>query len=439
VILSAIVTSIVSWGGWAIIVAAADVHKGELRMVSKRLYGSALACALTFPALLQGCSDDGSNPLCCTEFKVGATIDANIGGSADSKVAVQAVADLSAVASASVDDITAACRSIANDLDATPAELDAEEAKGDRTTRMKGYCALAVKLIGNFKAKASGTLSVVIEPVKCEASVSAKADCSAKCEGGAQCDIKATPPTCKGGSLQVACKGECTAKAGATLKCEGKCSAECKGSCTAQGGVDCKGKCEGTCKGAAQGGTGQGIQADGTCDGKCEGTCEVTAPGVTCTGSCNGECSGSCTGTAEASVKCDGECKADYEPLKCEGGTLEGGCKVEAKCSANCDASVQAKATCTPPSVTVKFSGAANIEAAGKLQAALEANLGIIATFDTRLKLVAQASGSIAGNVNAVADIKAACIPPVVAAVGQAVGDLKASGEATVSVVGSVK
>ena len=44
--------------------------------------------ALALPVLINGCSSDASNPLCCTEFKVGATIDASIGGSAQSQVVI---------------------------------------------------------------------------------------------------------------------------------------------------------------------------------------------------------------------------------------------------------------------------------------------------------------------------------------------------------------
>ena len=81
-------------------------------MLSKRLYGAALMAAVAIPTMVGGCSSDADNPLCCSEFKVGATIGANIGGGAESKVAVQAVADFAAIASAAVDDITAGCRSM---------------------------------------------------------------------------------------------------------------------------------------------------------------------------------------------------------------------------------------------------------------------------------------------------------------------------------------
>jgi hypothetical protein len=398
---------------------------------------AALVAALAIPVLTNGCSSDGSSPLCCTEFKVGATVDVKIGGSAQSQIAVQAVADVAAIGSAAIDDLTAACRGIATELDAPKAEQDAAETKTDKQEKLSAWCSLAVKQIGSFKATAGGTIKLVIEPVKCEASISAKANCQAKCSGSAQCDLKANPPKCTGGTLSVACKGGCTAEAGAKLQCEGKCEGGCTGSCTAQGGVDCTGKCEGTCSAGAGAGE-TGIQADGSCKGSCSGTCSVTKPGATCSGSCKGECGVKCTGSANASVQCNGKCDADFEPLKCEGGKLEGGCKVEAKCDANCDASVSAKAECTPPKVSLQVSGSANAEAALKLKGVIEANFGVVAAFQARLKGVLDATGSFAANANGIADIKAACIPVLFSAAGQAVSDLGASFKATGQITGSL-
>jgi hypothetical protein len=400
-----------------------------------------LATALALPVITNGCSavQDAQGAVCCTEFKAGATIDAKIGGNAQAQVAAQAIADFSGIASAAVEDVTTACRSMAQGLDAPQASQDAAAAEKDKRKALDLWCKAAVSAVGTFKAKAGGTLAIEFVPPQCNASISAKANCQASCSGSAKCDLKANPPKCTGGSLEVACKGSCTAKAGATLKCEGKCDAACKGSCTAQGGVQCSGKCEGTCKGAAQGGTGTGIKADGTCDGTCEGKCAVTAPGVTCSGSCTGECGGSCTGTAEASVKCDGECKADFEPISCTGGKLEGGCSVEAKCEGNCDASVSAKAECTPPSVTVAFTGAADVQAAGKLQAVFEANLGVILAFQARLEGMAKLTATITGNADVIVDVKAACIPAMLAAAVDAVADVKAAGDATISIAGTTK
>lgn len=409
-------------------------------MLSKHLFGAALMGAIVLPLALEGCSSDGSNPLCCTEFKVGATIDANIGGSAQSKVAVQSVADFAGVASAAVDDITTACRGIATDLDTPQADLDAAEQKTG-SDRMSAYCDLAVKAITTIKAKVSGTITIKAEPPKCEASISAKANCQAKCDVSGKCDIKANPPTCTGGSLQVSCKGDCTAKAGATMQCQGGCTGKCQGSCTAKGGVavDCEGKCEGTC---AAGGSanGSGAQADGSCKGTCQGTCtaSATAPAVSCSGSCNGSCDASCKAEAGASVTCDGTCSGDFQPLKCTGGKLEGGCKVDAKCDGNCDASVKAKAECTPPSVTVDIQGAADATAATKLIATLKANLGVIMSFKAKLDILADVGGTLVGNFGAVTDIKAACIPPVLAAAKDAGANIAASASATVKIAGSV-
>lgn len=385
---------------------------------------------------MSGCDkvQEAQGAVCCTEFQVGGTITADIEGSAEGRVAAQAVADFAGVASVMVDDLTAACRSIAQDLDAPKADQDAAEATENKRDKMNAWCEAAVTAIGTFKATAGGTLTIDFTPPVCEASISAKANCQAKCSGSASCDLKANPPTCEGGKLEVACKGGCTASGSAQVSCEGTCSGECTGSCTAQGGVECAGKCEGTCTASAGG---SGPQADGTCQGTCTGTCEVTAPGASCTGSCKGTCSATCQGSADVSVKCDGTCDADYEPLKCTGGELKGGCQAEASCDANCDASVKAKAECRPPAVTITFSGAADVEAAGKLRATFEANLGVILGFKARLETMGQLAGTISGNIDAALDVKAACIPAMLIAIGEAVKDVEASASASVNIATS--
>jgi hypothetical protein len=401
-------------------------------MMSKRFYGAVLMGAVVLPASLQGCSSD--NPLCCTEFKAGANIEASIGGDARAQVAVQAVGDFSAIASAAIDDLTTACRAMANDLDAPQADRDTAEANTDKKAKMQAYCKLAVSAVGSVKAKAAGTLKIDFKPPACSASISAKANCQAKCSGSAKCDLKANPPKCTGGKLEVSCSGKCTAEAGASLTCEGSCTGTCSGSCTASaGGVECAGKCNGTCSAGGQAGA-TGIQADGTCKGKCEGTCEVVAPNVTCNGSCKGSCSATCEAKAGASVKCDGKCDVDAEPISCTGGKLEGGCQVDAKCEGNCDASVKAKAECSPPQLTIVFTGAADVQAAGKLKATFEANLGLVLAFKERLKGMVEVGGTITANADAVASIKAACIPQVIAAAASAVDDATAAASATAEI-----
>ena len=397
----------------------------------------ALAIAAILPVLACSSVTDAQGALCCTEFKPGAAVDIKIGGSAQAQVAVQAVSDFSGIATAAVTDLTTACRSMAESLDAPTADLNAAEAKSPGPDQMNAYCAAAVSAITAVKAQANATLKIDFVPPKCEASISAKGSCQAKCDVNGKCDIKATKPKCTGGTLEISCKGSCTAEAGVDVKCEGSCTGECKGSCTAQGGVDCAGKCEGTCTASAKGGS--GIQADGTCKGSCSGTCSVTAPSASCSGSCQGSCTAACKGSATASVKCDGKCDADYEPLQCTGGKLEGGCKVDAKCDASCDASVSAKAECTPPQITVTFSGAADAQAAGKLKAAFEANLGVILAFKARLEGMATLVGTITGSADAVVEIKAACIPAVVAAALTAVENVGATVKVTASIAGAAQ
>jgi hypothetical protein len=52
---------------------------------------------------------------------------------------------------------------------------------------------------------------------------------------------------------------------------------------------------------------------------------------------------------------------------------------------------------------------------------------------------MASIAGTFSGNISAVTDIKAACIPPMVAAVGSAVQDVQASVSATASIAGTIQ
>lgn len=389
---------------------------------------------MTALGALAGCGEDGlvppDNPLCCgaEDFQVGGSVSAE----GEAGVAMQAVADVGGIASAAVDDLTTACRAMAEGLGASKADRDAAENIDDKRARMEAYCNLAVDAIGTFKAQAGGSISLDIQPPQCAASVSAKADCQAKCTGSASCDLEANPPTCEGGSLQISCSGSCTAEGGASVSCTGSCSGACDGECTAEGGVECAGECEGTCTGT--------LNADGTCSGNCNGTCKATAPGATCSGTCQGQCDAACEAQGGVDVQCDGSCDGEFEPLKCEGGELKGGCEASAECEGSCDASVKAKAQCTPPSVQIVISGAADAQAAGKLKAVLEANLGLVATIEARLSAAADVVGTLVANVDAdlLVDIKAACIPVVIEAVANAGQDVTASVSASASIVGSI-
>jgi hypothetical protein len=397
----------------------------------------AILAAIAIPVLTQGCS--AADELCCSDpTKV--TFDGEAG--AQFSVAVSTAADLTATAQGAFDDVVNACRGIAVDLDASSEDQAAATAGADQA---KAWCDLAVKQIKG-KVTASGEATVAFTPPKCEASISAKANCQAKCSGGAQCDVQATPPTCEGGKLEVSCSGSCKADVGVEVACEGSCDAECTGSCAATveaPSVDCTGKCEGTCEAKAGVGTGTGAQADGSCQGSCKGTC-TAKPGtasIKCGGSCKGSCKGTCTAKAGATVKCDGKCEGKAEPISCKGGTLKGGCKVEAKCDANCEASASAKAECTPPALTI--TAAASVEA--RYIDSLRLNLpNLIVVLQARgtkfVELLGNASVNIAGSVSGDIGVKGiACLNTVVGGLANGATKMQSSVTASTSVLGSFK
>ncbi|MBX3190996.1 MAG: hypothetical protein KF819_28630 [Labilithrix sp.] len=339
------------------------------------------------PVITNGCSDNPLDAICCTEFKVGADLSgADFGVDASIKgqfaVLAQAGSDFSATATGMLDDITNACRAIAVDLGAEQAKVDANDKETDPTKKVALWCDLAVARL-TASGVASGTLDIQPPQFKCEASVSAKANCQAKCDVSGECNVKANPPKCTGGTMKFECGGKCTAEGNASFSCKGKCDATVKGTCTAQGGVECEGRCEGTCEGSTDSG--------GNCQGNCKGTCSATKPGVACNGTFEGECNGSCEASGSAKVECSGTCDVEATPLKCEGGTLEGGCQVDVKCDANCDASVSAKASCDvqPFSITAQGAVSAEIEAA---IATLKVNL-------PKLILAVKARGEALGRI----------------------------------------
>ncbi|AKU94342.1 keratin associated protein [Labilithrix luteola] len=415
----------------------------------------ALAAALALPILTNGCSSDSplsQNGLCCTDFKIGADlsgvdfgVDASIKG--QFTAFAQASADLSATATGALGDVTSACRAIAQAGGANT-DKDDEAATKSEQDRVGFWCDLAVARI-TATVKASGSLKIDVQAPQCEASVSASAKCSANCNVSGGCDVKAKPPTCEGGKMEISCSGGCTAEAGASVTCEGGCTGTCEGSCSAEGGVsvDCEGKCEGTCE-AGGSANGSGVQADGSCKGKCNGTCtaSATAPKVECKGTCKGSCSAKCEAKAGASVKCDGKCDAKAEPISCKGGTLKASCDVDAKCDANCNASAQAKAECTPPRVDIVFTGNATAEVNAVIDA-LKFNLpNIFLVVKARGQAFVDLTATVAGNADAVFEpgnlsVKgAACLGAIVPAIVKAGTDMgatfKAAGKVSASVGG---
>ena len=418
-------------------------------------YAFLLAAGVAIPVLTNGCSavSDAQNGLCCKGFEPGmdmstpadrfGTLDVSVQGRF--LALAQASGDLSAVASGAVSDVTNACRSIAIDMGADPAD-PSTAGKAD-VALLSAWCDLAFAKISDITAKA--TLTVAFDPPQCSASVSAVANCQAKCDVSGKCDVNVTPPKCTGGTLEISCSGSCQGTVQApTIDCTGSCSGNCSGSCEAQANVavDCDGKCEGTC---AAGGTlmGSGIQSDGSCKGTCQGKCTVRGGAtVKCGGTCSGTCDLKCSASpGQASVKCSGGCDAKSTPLECKGGKLEGGCQVDANCQANCNASVQAKAECTPGQVKIAYSGGAGIEGkVNALVATLEKNLpALIVVVQARAKQFADAVAATTGAVDVIADGKLSasaklCGVPMSLAVVQAGQDMAGAAAGSVKITGAV-
>lgn len=169
----------------------------------------------------------------------------------------------------------------------------------------------------------------------------------------ARLDITTTPGACSV-DLQLAarCNAQCTASAMLEVpQCSGQVVAQCMGSCAGSCTGTCMGNCNGTCMGTCS-----QMNAQGQCTGTCSGTCTGT-----CSASCTGECRGSCS--VASSLRCEGQWNV----------------MTNAQCSGACDAQARARATCTPPMVTVVASamgGSADAQARLRtLITALQANL----------------------------------------------------------------
>ena len=346
------------------------------------------------------------------------------------KAALAAGANLQKIAADVEAEVATACGNLAKDLGADAKSLKPKDDGPGK--KAEAACNAAVKLIGDFKAKAKGTLKVDVKPPVCSASMNAMAECAGKCDANVK--PGSAKVECEGGKISGECsgkcEGECTAQAGAA--CEGTCGGECSGECSG----DISGKCDGTCEGKCDGSTTKaGAKCAGTCEGKCKGNAKAN-----CNGSCKGTCSASCTAKASGSCKgeCSGKCDVEMKAPKCSGEVKPP--EMSAECKANCDAEVSGKLECRPATVNVKIDGAADAQAATKLKAALTANLPAI------LKVTLGMKGKLEGVVkNVEASIKG--VEAAVKGGGDAalkvgacfVGSLKAQAEASVQINVSVE
>jgi hypothetical protein len=403
-------------------------------------------------AMSNGCSavSNATSGLCCKAYQPGtnmlnATFTGNASVNGQFAAFAQASGDLETVAEGAVHDVTAACLQIATDMGDDPLTFQGAMGKTG-TDLMNVWCTEAVAKI-NATLTAGVTLNIAFEPPECSASVSVQADCQAHCSASASCDVMAMPPTCMGGTLEVSCMGMCTAMGSASIDCTGQCTGMCSGSCSAMGGaaVDCNGKCDGTCAAKAGVGNGMGANADGSCQGTCTGKCTMAAmASVMCSGQCGGQCTASCNAMGNVAAQCSGMCSTMGTPISCKGGTLQGGCMVDANCQANCNASASASAQCTPPAVTITVSGTSTAQI-DTLVNSLETNLpNLLLVVKARgmafAQLISTLSASGSATFSGGIDVQgAACLAQIAPAISQAATDFPVAVSASVNVLGAVK
>jgi hypothetical protein len=382
-----------------------------------------------------GCSVDIANPeaIMSASFGLSADIEGKL------KAGLAAGANLQKLAAQIEGDVVTACSGLAMDLGASEGDLKPKEDGPGK--KAEAACNVAVKLIGEVKAKAKGKITVDVTPPKCSASMDAMAECAGKC------DVNVKPGeakvSCEGGEISgkcsADCKGTCTVDAGA--ECTGSCGGECSGSCDASFSGTCGGTCDGKCDGTA-------TKAGGAkCAGKCDGKCDANAKG-NCGGSCKGKCSASCTvkGQAKCSGSCSGECSVKMEAPKCSGTVKPP--EMSGECKANCDAELNAKVECQPAGVKVKVEGAADAKAAEQLVAAFQKNLPLLLKVTIGMKarlegVMASVQASVEGlsavvkGGGAAALKVAGCVTGAVTAQAQASMSINVSVKASASASGS--
>jgi hypothetical protein len=337
----------------------------------------------------------GTNPLCCSEFTPGADLSGinwGIEGTEGISFAafMQASADFAGTAGATVNDVAAACRQLAIDLELDDMTIQTNDRLTDPAARAKTWCNAAQT---QLKAKLAGAaITINYQPPACTVSVNAQASCEAKCTANAQCQAEL-------GDITLRCDpGQLSGR------CDAMCTATCEGS--ANLAVTCDGACSGTCEGMCNAAPSTGACA-GTCTGKCRGSCKVAAMGgVMCEGDCTGGCS--------VAVKAP-KCKGTLKPPSAM-------CNAEAKCEGSCQASASAKAECKDPSLDISSSVDPKVVAAIKLHLPK-----LIAVAEARGKLLVENAAAIvkfgadftatSSNLSVKAGL---CILPAVSAIGQA-------------------
>jgi hypothetical protein len=355
-----------------------------------------LAMGLAAPLLAGGCN--GTDSLTCDNSLV-----AKVTALSDAADAlVTASGELKA-------EVAVACANIANDMGqaGVPAVNGANTSDDDLQTA----CELASASI-TAAINAGASFSLQITGGECTVNASAALDCEASCQVDASCDPGSIDVRCEPGKLSGGCSGGCSGSCsvdGGSVDCVGECSAQCTGTCS--------GNCTGTCS--------TGEPSGSHCAGNCQGSCSAE---------CSGTCSGSCTYTQPSATcegQCQGSCDVAFTAPKCEGTITPPSCAVDADCEAGCTGNAQFSAECTPPEITIVFSGTANAD----LQATLETNLPAIWDgFQFKGALVFDAAADVAGKFGAAVESALNSAACAVMLAGDVAGSAAASVTASASV-----
>ncbi len=241
-------------------------------------------------------------------------------------------------------------------------------------------------------------LKIDFVPPKCEVNVKASVSAQAQCEAKADCDVDVN---CEGGEMSFECEGTCEGKCEGTcdvpvcnleMSASLECTGDCSGQCTTSVSADCEGDCHGTCSGDCAAFESDGTTCKGACSGNCQGECSVVVEGD-CGGKCEGECKAEfenesecsgeieCKGTCQGS--CSGGCQGEIKAPKC---SANAECEASGECNAQAEASASANAGCSPPSLELKYSLTADLEAdavakakfLGKMQAFKKNMIGML-------------------------------------------------------------
>lgn len=295
-------------------------------------------------------------------------------------------------------DLMTACQTTGRALGMTDAEMSANgEGLESLCSTVDGRLR---QEIAALRDSAHAELQVDARPPHCEVSVNAYANCMAECE--AHVDPGQVQLTCEGGELR------------------GQCDAECTGHCAVAVDAACSGTCEGSCEGTCS-----ARNADGSCAGRCDGTCH---------GSCVVDAQASCQG------ECRGGCSVELREPYCTGTIRRP--SASARCTASCNAHVEAQARCTPGETHVSMSAGLDAEGQARLarvQAAIRDGISQILSIRTRVERLRDAGAQIVRTAPEIPQSAAAVgINAVACATASAAAIANASASVSVSVNVSV-